>query len=60
MIQTHLPLHFFKDAMSDFWPILPQNFYLKFDRYFDGGREIYKLSFEPLLEKVGQLLVAVK
>ena len=46
--------------MSDFWPIWPQNFDLKFNRYFDGGRESYKLLFEPLLEKVHQLLVAVK
>ena len=42
---------FVKDAMSDFWPIWPKNFDLKFNRYFDGGRESYKLSFEPLLEK---------
>ena len=28
--------------------------------HFDGGREGYKLSFEPLFEKVRQLLVAVK
>ena len=46
--------------MSDFWLIWPQKFNLKFNRYFDGGRESYKLSFEPLLEKVRQLLVAVK
>ena len=26
-----------KDAMSDFWPIWPQNLDLKFNRYFDGG-----------------------
>ena len=38
--------------MSDFLPIWPKNFGLKFNRYFDGGRESIKLSFEPLLEKV--------
>ena len=53
-------IELFKDAMSDFWPIWPKNFDLKFNRYFDRGRESYKLSFEPLLEKVRQLLVAVK
>ena len=36
------------------------NFDLTFNRYFDGGREGYKLSFKPLLEKFRQLLVAVK
>ena len=41
---------------ADFTP----NFDLKFNSYFDGGRESYKLSFKPLLEKVRQLLVAVK
>ena len=50
----------FKDAMSDFWQIWPKNFDLKFNRYFDWGRESYKLSFESLLEKVRQLIVAVK
>ena len=40
-----------KDTMSDFWPIWLQNFDLKFTRYF-GGQESYKLSFEPLLEKL--------
>ena len=39
----------FKDAISDFWPSWPQNFDLPFsNRYFDGGRESYKLLFEPL------------
>ena len=47
-----------KDAMSDFWPIWPQNFDLKFNRYFDRGRESYKLSFEPLFEKVRQLFIS--
>ena len=41
----------FKDAMSDFRPIWPQNLDLKLNRYFDGGRESYKLLFVPLLEK---------
>ena len=49
-----------KDAISDFGPIGLQHFDLKFHRYFDGGRESYKRSFEPLLENVRQLLVAVK
>ena len=40
----------FKDAMSDFWLIRPKKFDLKFNRYFDGGRENYKLPFEPLLK----------
>ena len=46
--------------MSDFWPIWPRKFDLKLNRYFDGSRESYKLSIEPLLENVRQLLVAVK
>ena len=50
---------FIEDAMSDFWPIWPKNFDLKFNRYFEGGPESYKLSFEPLLKKFRQL-IAVK
>ena len=49
-----------KDALSDFWPIWPQNFDLKFNRYFDGGRESYKVSFEPLREKVRQFSSEIK
>ena len=43
-----------KDAWSDFLPIGPQNFDLKLNRYFDGGRN-KQLSFKPLLEKSSEI-----